>query len=92
MDSIITFDSEVFNETMDRVIIGGLDENGVLNPDLVTYAFDMSNDYVPSNSQEYTVIAKIDVVYYWVYLLRPDESRDRRQMHSFPAQIALKTK
>ena len=53
----------------------------------------MSNDYVPSNSQEYTVIAKIDVAYdYWFYLLRLDGSRDRRQMHSFSAQIALKTR
>lgn len=88
-DTILVFYSDVFSELIDRVIIGGKDNNGEFNPHLVTYVFDMADS--ASKSKEYTVIAEQDVKYsFWTFDLYEDGSRRKKKMESFPIRIAIK--
>ena len=88
-DTILVFDPEVFSELIDRVIIGGKDNNGEFNPQLVTYVFDMDDN--SSTSKEYTVIAEQDVKYsFWTFDLYEDGSRRKKKMESFPIRVAIK--
>ena len=88
-DTILVFDPEVFSELIDRVIIGGKDNSGEFNPQLVTYVFDMDDN--SSKSKEYTVIAEQDVKYsFWTFDLQEDGSRRKKKMESFPIRVAIK--
>ena len=88
-DTILVFDPEVFSELIDRVIIGGKDNNGEFNPQLVTYVFDMDDN--SSKSKEYTVIAEQDVKYsFWTFDLQEDGSRRKKKLESFPIRVAIK--
>ena len=93
-DTILVFDSEVFSETIDRVIIGGVDETGKRNPQLVTYVFDMAtDDYKKSSIQDYVVIADDYIDYeFWTYDIQDNGARKRKHLDGFPIRIALKTK
>ena len=88
-DTILVFDPEVFSELIDRVIIGGKDNNGEFNPQLITYVFDMADS--ASKSKEYTVISEQDVKYsFWTFDLQGDGSRRKKKMESFPIRIGIK--
>ena len=53
-DTILTFDPEVFNTMIDRIIVGGYDEEGNKNPQLVTYVFELDkSDVELKNSEKY---------------------------------------
>ena len=93
-DTILTFDPEVFNTMIDRIIVGGIDEEGNKNPQLVTYVFDLDkNDLEVKNSENYVVIASLDCQYdFWVYELNEFRYRTRVRCESFPIRVAIKTK
>ena len=81
-DTILVFDPEVFSELIDRVIVGGKDNNGEFNPQLVTYVFDMDDN--SSKSKEYTVISKLDVKYsFWTFDLQEDGSGRKKRWNHF---------
>lgn len=87
--TILVFDSEVFSELIDRVIISGKNNNGEFNPQLVTYVFEMDDN--SSTSKEYTVIAEQDVKYsFWTFDLQEDGSRRKKKLESFPIRVAIK--
>ena len=88
-DTILVFDPEVFSELIDRVIIGGKDNSGEFNPQLVTDVFDMDDN--SSKSKYYTVIAEQDVKYsFWTFDLQEDGSRRKKKLESFPIRVAIK--
>lgn len=94
-DTILVFDSEVFSEVIDRVIVGCIDENGNYNPHLITYVFDMSNnDYKVSNkNDDFVVVDTQNIEYsFWTYELLDNGSRKRIYMNSLPIRVALKCK
>ena len=88
-DTILVFDPEVFSELIDRVIIGGKDNSGEFNPQLVTDVFDIDDN--SSKSKYYTVIAEQDVKYsFWTFDLQEDGSRRKKKLESFPIRVAIK--
>lgn len=94
-DIILVFDSEVFSEVIDRVIVGGIDENGNYNPHLITYVFDMTNkDYKNhNNSDDYLIADTQNIEYsFWTYKLLDNGSRKRIYRDSLPIRVALKCK
>ena len=93
-DTILTFDPEVFNSMIDRIIVGGYDEEGNKNPQLVTYVFELDkSDIELKNSEKYVVIGSLDCEYeFWGYDLNEFRYRTRVHYTSFPIRIAIKTK
>ena len=93
-DTILTFDEEVFNATIDKIIIGGIDADGNKLPRLITYIFDMSNQTCTNlDDNNYTIISEVDCEYEcWGYAI--DEYGHRKRIHydSFPIRIAIKNK
>ncbi len=79
----------MFSDLIDRVIIGGKDNNVEFNPQLVTYVFEMDDNSL--TSKEYTVIAEQDVKYsFWTFDLQEDGSRRKKKLESFPIRVAIK--
>ncbi|MDE6947770.1 MAG: recombinase family protein [Anaeroplasmataceae bacterium] len=92
-DTILTFDEEVFNATIDKIIIGGIDADGNKLPRLITYVFDMSNQTTNTLDDDYTIISEVNCKYEcWGYAI--DEYGYRKRIHydSFPIKIAIKNK
>lgn len=93
-DTILVYDPEIFAEVIDKVYIGGYDELGNKNPNIITYVFDMANDNLASSdSDDYVVIGEEFVKYpFWSQVLQDDGARRKIYFDGFPIRIALKTK
>lgn len=93
-DTILVYDPEIFAEVIDKVYIGGYDELGNKNPNLITYVFDMANDNLTSSEgDDYVVIGEEFIKYpFWSHILQSDGARRKVYFDGFPIRIALKTK
>ena len=93
-DTILVYDPEIFAEVIDKVYIGGYDDLGNKNPNIITYVFDMANDNLSSSDgDDYVVIGEEFVKYpFWSHVLQDDGARRKVYFEGFPIRIALKTK
>lgn len=91
--SIEDFDNDVCESIIDRIIVGGTDENNEKNPFLVTYVFDINCDSEVPSKDDYFIIGSFNCKYrFQSYDMGEYGFRTRLTKESFPVRIALKIK
>lgn len=85
-NDVVTFDSEVFNELIDRVIIGD-NENGIFNPFIYTYVFNLGDK---CNESNIVCIAEEEVPYeFWSFDKTSNGNKMRKVHNTFKIKVGI---
>lgn len=85
-NDVVTFDSEVFNELIDRVIIGD-NENGIFNPFIYTYVFNIGDK---NNDSNIVCITEEEVPYeFWSFDTTNNGNKVRRVHNTFKIKVSI---